>query len=56
MTPKMLAIDEKSVKFYIQAIDDIIGEAAFEGLPESKQENLYKSLESLEQLLKEKKI
>jgi hypothetical protein len=43
--------EKESIEFAIQAIDDITGEAGFEGLPESKQENLYKALELLRGLL-----
>jgi hypothetical protein len=40
-----------TVRFAIQAIEDITGEAGYEGLPESKQENLHKALELLSNIL-----
>ena len=39
------------VKFAMQAIDDITGEAGYEGLPERKQENLHKAIELLRSIL-----
>ena len=35
---------EKAAPEMLQALEDIIGEAAFEGLPESKQEAIYAAI------------
>ena len=44
---KAAAASAQAVQFAIQAIDDILGEAGYEGLPEYKQENLHKAIEML---------
>jgi hypothetical protein len=44
---KAVTASVQAVQFAIRAIDDILGEAGYEGLPESKQENLYKAIEML---------
>jgi hypothetical protein len=44
---KAVTASVQAVQFAIRAIDDILGEAGYEGLPESKQENLHKAIEML---------
>lgn len=39
------------VKFAVQSIDDVTGEAGYEGLPEHKQENLHKAINLLRSIL-----
>lgn len=39
-----------AINFAITSIDDIIGEAGYEGLPETKQENLHKAVSLLQNI------
>lgn len=41
----------RAITFAINAIEDVTGEAGFEGIPETKQDNLYKAVEVLRGIL-----